>query len=204
MQTETKEELKQPESAPEIPSSETDVDEALQSLETAKAELGRQMAVEFSLTQKLEAEQLRVKELEEELQVLVAKAMTSASQSDEKARNLGERVRNLEDELKASNARNDELSEECREVTSRLEKAQLEYTYQLTEVERKTDARVSELEGVSGMTVDEVAKLKDRVRSEEIAKDEAIARVKQTQSEGQRTRARSQRTSHGQQGAGAR
>ena len=159
--------------------SETDVDEALQSLETAKAELGKQMAVEFSLTQKLEAEQLKVKEMEEELQVLVAKAMTSASQSDEKARNLGERVRNLEDELKASNARNDELSEECREVTSRLEKVQLEYTYQLTQVERKTDARVSELEGVSGMTVDEVAKLKDRVRSEEIAKDEAIARVKQ-------------------------
>ena len=160
-------------------SSETDVDEALQSLETAKAELGKQMAVEFSLTQKLEAEQLKVKEMEEELQVLVAKAMTSASQSDEKARNLGERVRNLEDELKASNARNDELSEECREVTSRLEKVQLEYTYQRTQVERKTDARVSELEGVSGMTVDEVAKLKDRVRSEEIAKDEAIARVKQ-------------------------
>ena len=159
--------------------SETDVDEALQSLETAKAELGKQMAVEFSLTQKLEAEQLKVKEMEEELQVLVAKSMTSASQSDEKARNLGERVRNLEDELKASNARNDELSEECREVTSRLEKVQLEYTYQLTQVERKTDARVSELEGVSGMTVDEVAKLKDRVRSEEIAKDEAIARVKQ-------------------------
>ena len=158
---------------------EADVDEALQSLETAKAELGKQMAVEFSLTQKLEAEQLKVKEMEEELQVLVAKAMTSASQSDEKARNLGERVRNLEDELKASNARNDELSEECREVTSRLEKVQLKYTYQLTQVERKTDARVSELEGVSGMTVDEVAKLKDRVRSEEIAKDEAIARVKQ-------------------------
>ena len=202
--TETKEEPTQPESSPEIPSietsvgmpvaawieninvfmsnrttSETDVDEALQSLETAKAELGKQMAVEFSLTQKLEAEQLKVKEMEEELQVLVAKAMTSASQSDEKARNLGERVRNLEDELKASNARNDELSEECREVTSRLEKVQLEYTYQLTQVERKTDARVSELEGVSGMTVDEVAKLKDRVRSEEIAKDEAIARVKQ-------------------------
>ena len=205
--TETKEEPTQPESSPEIPSietsvgmpvaawieninvfmskrttsasSETDVDEALQSLETAKAELGKQMAVEFSLTQKLEAEQLKVKEMEEELQVLVAKAMTSASQSDEKARNLGERVRNLEDELKASNARNDELSEECREVTSRLEKAQLEYTYQRTQVERKTDARVSELEGVSGMTVDEVAKLKDRVRSEEIAKDEAIARVKQ-------------------------
>ena len=202
--TETKEEPTQPESSPEIPSietsvgmpvaawieninvfmskrttSETDVDEALQSLETAKAELGKQMAVEFSLTQKLEAEQLKVKEMEEELQVLVAKAMTSASQSDEKARNLGERVRNLEDELKASNARNDELSEECREVTSRLEKVQLEYTYQRTQVERKTDARVSELEGVSGMTVDEVAKLKDRVRSEEIAKDEAIARVKQ-------------------------
>jgi chromosome segregation ATPase len=202
--TETKEEPTQPESSPEIPSietsvgmpvaawieninvfmskrttSETDVDEALQSLETAKAELGKQMAVEFSLTQKLEAEQLKVKEMEEELQVLVAKSMTSASQSDEKARNLGERVRNLEDELKASNARNDELSEECREVTSRLEKVQLEYTYQLTQVERKTDARVSELEGVSGMTVDEVAKLKDRVRSEEIAKDEAIARVKQ-------------------------
>ena len=202
--TETKEEPTQPESSPEIPSietsvgmpvaawieninvfmskrttSETDVDEALQSLETAKAELGKQMAVEFSLTQKLEAEQLKVKEMEEELQVLVAKAMTSASQSDEKARNLGERVRDLEDELKASNARNDELSEECREVTSRLEKVQLEYTYQLTQVERKTDARVSELEGVSGMTVDEVAKLKDRVRSEEIAKDEAIARVKQ-------------------------
>ena len=202
--TETKEEPTQPESSPEIPSietsvgmpvaawieninvfmskrttSETDVDEALQSLETAKAELGKQMAVEFSLTQKLEAEQLKVKEMEEELQVLVAKAMTSASQSDEKARNLGERVRNLEDELKASNARNDELSEECREVTSRLEKVQLKYTYQLTQVERKTDARVSELEGVSGMTVDEVAKLKDRVRSEEIAKDEAIARVKQ-------------------------
>ena len=202
--TETKEEPTQPESSPEIPSietsvgmpvaawieninvfmsnrttSETDVDEALQSLETAKAELGKQMAVEFSLTQKLEAEQLKVKEMEEELQVLVAKSMTSASQSDEKARNLGERVRNLEDELKASNARNDELSEECREVTSRLEKVQLEYTYQRTQVERKTDARVSELEGVSGMTVDEVAKLKDRVRSEEIAKDEAIARVKQ-------------------------
>ena len=202
--TETKEEPTQPESSPEIPSietsvgmpvaawieninvfmskrttSETDVDEALQSLETAKAELGKQMAVEFSLTQKLEAEQLKVKEMEEELQALVAKAMTSASQSDEKARNLGERVRNLEDELKASNARNDELSEECREVTSRLEKVQLEYTYQRTQVERKTDARVSELEGVSGMTVDEVAKLKDRVRSEEIAKDEAIARVKQ-------------------------
>ena len=205
--TETKEEPTQPESSPEIPSIETsvgmpvaawieninvfmskrttsasieaDVDEALQSLETAKAELGKQMAVEFSLTQKLEAEQLKVKEMEEELQVLVAKAMTSASQSDEKARNLGERVRNLEDELKASNARNDELSEECREVTSRLEKVQFEYTYQLTQVERKTDARVSELEGVSGMTVDEVAKLKDRVRSEEIAKDEAIARVKQ-------------------------
>ena len=205
--TETKEEPTQPESSPEIPSietsvgmpvaawieninvfmskrttsasSETDVDEALQSLETAKAELGKQMAVEFSLTQKLEAEQLKVKEMEEELQVLVAKAMTSASQSDEKARNLGERVRDLEDELKASNARNDELSEECREVTSRLEKVQLEYTYQRTQVERKTDARVSELEGVSGMTVDEVAKLKDRVRSEEIAKDEAIARVKQ-------------------------
>ena len=205
--TETKEEPTQPESSPEIPSIETsvgmpvdawieninvfmskrttsasieaDVDEALQSLETAKAELGKQMAVEFSLTQKLEAEQLKVKEMEEELQVLVAKSMTSASQSDEKARNLGERVRNLEDELKASNARNDELSEECREVTSRLEKVQLEYTYQRTQVERKTDARVSELEGVSGMTVDEVAKLKDRVRSEEIAKDEAIARVKQ-------------------------
>jgi len=205
--TEKKEEPTQPESSPEIPSietsvgmpvaawieninvfmskrttsasSETDVDEALQSLETAKAELGKQMAVEFSLTQKLEAEQLKVKEMEEELQVLVAKSMTSASQSDEKARNLGERVRNLEDELKASNARNDELSEECREVTSRLEKVQLEYTYQRTQVERKTDARVSELEGVSGMTVDEVAKLKDRVRSEEIAKDEAIARVKQ-------------------------
>ena len=153
----------------------------VEELERAKEDLGKAISVEFSLTQKLDTERKKAADLEEELRVIVGKSLSSAQQSDEKARDLTDKAIVLENELKKVNATNVELSAQYEAALTDLQKAQLQFNIQLEEVERSTKARVFELEEQTGDYEREIAELKRQLENEGVAKSEALEKVQTLQ-----------------------
>ena len=146
---------------------EAQLRDAVSQLESVKAELDKQNMEISSLKQSVESERERAAALQDELEAVKLSAQPESA----------ERISELEAQVEAANKRSAQLEVELGELQSSSEQAELEYAYQLANVDGKANERVIQLEKENTSFAEEVSKLQKRLKSEEIAKNEAYEQV---------------------------